>query len=98
MPDEYSIIIFYVLFMIAVNVICLGFSQGIVSSANYLDSQNKAGLAIDATGALGYILTGDVPTSSNIYATVSIIRFVYIIVMVYSLVFLWILVNWIRGR
>jgi len=106
MADDYDIILFYIVFVILVNVFTLGFSGSWVNSADYLNKEEKMNFnsvcSIDFIGcainSIGWVLNLSIPSTSNIFMITLMLKIVYFIVILpYTVIIVYMILKYIRG-
>ncbi len=99
MNNEYSIIGFYIILMILINIVSVGYGDAILNNANFVseisdiegtDDGNSSISSViehrDIFGVLGFMLFVELPETSKFANAITVYRLLYyIIVIPYSL-------------
>lgn len=98
MNNEFSIIGFYVILMILLNIFSIGYGDVFLKNADFLDEDTKKDYSGDIWGTLNFLLFVQVPESSKFLNTLIIYRLIYwLIVLPYTILISYIIVRLIRG-
>lgn len=92
-----SLILFYCFFLIFTGIATFGYGQSMINNADFINKDIKHDISNDFFNSVGFLLFAGVPTTSNIYMGINILRFLNIIVAVYTLLVAFIIVKIIRG-
>jgi len=94
MNNEYSIIGFYVVLMILLNIFSIGYGETFVKNADFLEQDVKKDYSGDIWGTLNFLLFVEVPESSKLSNALHIYRLIYwLIVIPYTILIAFIIVR-----
>lgn len=82
METSYSIIGFYIIFMVILNFVSIGYGESFIKNADFLKDDIKTDFSGDIFNTLNFLLFVEVPTTSNIANALGIYRSIYWLVVV----------------
>jgi uncharacterized membrane protein YjfL (UPF0719 family) len=96
--NEFSILLFFTLFVIILNIISIGYGETYISNADFINANIQKTYNADIFSTLGFMLFVSIPSSSNISNAITIYRIVYwTIILPYILITSYILARFVRG-
>ena len=94
MKNEYTIIGFYVVLMIILNIISIGYGDIFLKNADFLEKDIKKDYSGDIWGTLNFLLFVEVPESSKFSNALEIYRLIYFLLVVpYTILIAFIIVR-----
>lgn len=94
MKTPYSVLGFYIVFMILLNIFSAGYGEAFVNNADFISEDTKNDYSGDIFTTLGFLLFANVPETSNIANAIYIYRLIYwLMVIPYTIIISFIIVE-----